>query len=305
MSKKPAQKDPLTHFVAGGAAGLAESTICHPLDTIKTRMQLRGGGREYKGPFKTGMGIVQKDGPLALYKGLTAVQTGIVPKMAIRFWSFEMYKKLLGQKDGQPLGHSLTFLAGLGSGVTEAVLIVTPFEVCKIRLQGQFNSMSDPEDPSTRKYRNVAQTAYTVAKEEGVGALWKGVGPTLMRQGINQAVNFTAYQAFKAKWTEIRGGKELFAWQHFLCGGVSGALGPIANCPLDVVKTRLQKQVIIPGQVPKYTGMVQAVSLIAREEGVISLWKGLEPRLMRIVPGQAITFMIFEKVAAWLATVRT
>jgi len=29
----------------------------------------------------------------------------------------------------------MTFLAGLGSGVTEAVLVVTPAEVCKIRLQ--------------------------------------------------------------------------------------------------------------------------------------------------------------------------
>jgi len=214
-------------------------------------------------------------------------------------------KKLLGQEDDKPLGHSRTFLAGLGSGVTEAVLVVTPFEVCKIRLQGQYNSMSDPEDPTTRKYRNVGQTAYTVVKEEGVSALWKGVGPTLMRQGINQAVNFTAYQAFKAKWTSLRGGEELAPWQHFLCGGVSGALGPIANCPLDVVKTRLQKQVIIPGTTPKYTGMVQAVSLIAKEEGIPALWKGLSPRLMRIVPGQAITFMVFERVAAWLASVRS
>ncbi len=29
------------HLVAGGTAGFIESSICHPLDTIKTRMQLR------------------------------------------------------------------------------------------------------------------------------------------------------------------------------------------------------------------------------------------------------------------------
>lgn len=36
--------------------------------------------------------IVRRETPLALYKGLGAVLSGIVPKMAIRFASFETYK---------------------------------------------------------------------------------------------------------------------------------------------------------------------------------------------------------------------
>lgn len=39
------QKTPLvTHLVAGGAAGLMEACTCHPLDTIKVRMQLSKSG---------------------------------------------------------------------------------------------------------------------------------------------------------------------------------------------------------------------------------------------------------------------
>lgn len=30
----------LTHLVAGGAAGFMEACTCHPLDTVKVRMQL-------------------------------------------------------------------------------------------------------------------------------------------------------------------------------------------------------------------------------------------------------------------------
>ncbi len=78
----------------------------------------------------------------------------------------------------------------------------------------------------------------------------------------------------------------------------------MANCPLDVVKTRMQKQVVIPGQSPKYTGIVQSISLIAREEGVKALWRGLGPRLMRIVPGQAITFMVYEKASVAISSLR-
>lgn len=80
----------------------------------------------------------------------------------------------------------LIFLAGLGSGVTEAVLVVTPAEVCKIRMQAQFHSMLDPEQMVRRKYHNVLQTAAVVVREEGIGALYKGLLPTTLRQGCNQ-----------------------------------------------------------------------------------------------------------------------
>lgn len=38
---KAKKKNPLEHLIAGGTAGFVESSVCHPLDTIKTRMQLR------------------------------------------------------------------------------------------------------------------------------------------------------------------------------------------------------------------------------------------------------------------------
>jgi solute carrier family 25 citrate transporter 1 len=41
------------------------------------------------GFFATGQQIAARETPLGLYKGLGAVVSGIVPKMAIRFASFE------------------------------------------------------------------------------------------------------------------------------------------------------------------------------------------------------------------------
>lgn len=43
--------------------------------------------------------IVRRETPLALYKGLGAVLSGIVPKMAVRFASFESYKNSLADKN--------------------------------------------------------------------------------------------------------------------------------------------------------------------------------------------------------------
>jgi hypothetical protein len=74
-----------------------------------------------RGFLTTGAYIVRRETPLALYKGLGAVLSGIVPKMAIRFASFEAYKGWLADKEtgktsvgmifiGTPLDHIYYFL---------------------------------------------------------------------------------------------------------------------------------------------------------------------------------------------------
>ena len=83
-------------------------------DTIKVRMQLsvrsRAPGTPKRGFLATGAAIMKKETPLGLYKGLGAVVTGIVPKMAIRFTSFEQYKKLLADKKTGAVSSQATFL---------------------------------------------------------------------------------------------------------------------------------------------------------------------------------------------------
>jgi solute carrier family 25 citrate transporter 1 len=231
---------------------MMEALVCHPLDTIKVRMQLSRRGRQpglpKRGFIRTGAEIVKRETPLGLYKGLGAVMTGIVPKMAIRFTSFEFYKQLLADKQSGSVTGRATFLAGLAAGVTEAVAVVTPMEVIKIRLQAQHHSMADPLD--IPKYRNAAHALYTVVKEEGVGALYRGVSLTALRQGSNQAVNFTAYTYFKEalrKWQPQYDKGNLPSYQTTLIGLVSGAMGPLSNAPIDTIKTRLQKMPAEPG----------------------------------------------------------
>lgn len=104
--KDNTKKNPVMHLVAGGAAGVVESSCCHPLDTVKTRMQLRSKGGSTKGPIATASRIVSHEGFFALYKGLSAVMAGIVPKMAVRFSSFETYKEWLGASASGSKGES-------------------------------------------------------------------------------------------------------------------------------------------------------------------------------------------------------
>lgn len=158
-----------------------------------------------RGFLATGAYIVKRETPLALYKGLGAVLSGIVPKMAIRFASFEAYKDWLADKETgktsvgnifigtfcafsfQGFGSifiNFCVLAGLGAGTTEAVAVVTPMEVVKIRLQAQKHSLADPLE--VPRYRNAGHAVYTIVREEGVAALYRGVSLTALRQATNQ-----------------------------------------------------------------------------------------------------------------------
>ena len=190
--------------------------------------------------------------------------------------------------------------AGLAAGVTEAVAVVTPMEVVKIRLQAQHHSMADPLD--IPKYRNAAHAAYTVVKEEGIGAIYRGVSLTALRQGTNQAVNFSAYTEFKSFLQNRQPAyhdKELPSYQTMVIGLVSGAMGPLSNAPIDTIKTRLQKT---PGQ-PGETA-ISRVKVIAsdmfKQEGFHAFYKGITPRIMRVAPGQAVTFTVYEYLKGWL-----
>ena len=77
-----------------------------------------------------------------------------------------------------------TLTAGLGAGTTEAVVVVTPMEVVKIRLQAQQHSLADPNEAP--RYRNAGHAVYTIVREEGVATLYRGVSLTALRQATNQ-----------------------------------------------------------------------------------------------------------------------
>lgn len=63
-----------------------------------------------QGVIGTAVGIVKNEGFFSLYRGLGAVLGGVVPKMAIRFTSYEYYKRLLTDKDTMKISRNGTFL---------------------------------------------------------------------------------------------------------------------------------------------------------------------------------------------------
>jgi len=267
-----------------------------PVDVVKTRLQLDKTG-QYKGIADCFKKIHANEGTKALWKGLTPFATHLCFKYMLRMGTNATFQAGLRDENGY-LSTQRRMLAGFGAGVCEAVMIVTPFEVVKIRLQQQKGL-----DPSKLKYKGTFHCARTIIMEEGVKGLWSGVGPTIARNGTNQMCLFTAKaQVDKTLWGKYDGdGMILHPAQSLISGGLAATFGPIATGPFDVMKTRLMAQAKAPpGTEAKYKGFLHAGVVIFREEGIFAMWKGLLPRLMRIPPGQAITWMVADQVVGFV-----
>ncbi|GLT66173.1 hypothetical protein SLA2020_385570 [Shorea laevis] len=281
---------PYMKAVSGSLGGIVEASCLQPIDVIKTRLQLDRTGN-YKGIVHCGSTVARTEGVRALWKGLTPFATHLTLKYALRMGSNAVFQAAFKDANGQ-LSNRGRLLSGFGAGVLEALVIVTPFEVVKIRLQQQ-KGLS----PDLLKYKGPIHCARMITREEGLLGLWAGAAPTVMRNGTNQAAMFTAKNAFDVLlWKKHEGdGKVLQPWQSMISGFLAGTAGPVCTGPFDVVKTRLMAQSRHGGEL-KYKGMVHAIRTIYAEEGLLALWKGLLPRLMRIPPGQAIMWAVADQV---------
>ncbi|XP_036094625.1 mitochondrial 2-oxodicarboxylate carrier isoform X6 [Rousettus aegyptiacus] len=214
---------------------------------------------------------------LGFYKGILPPILAETPKRAVKFFTFEQYKKLLGYVSPSP---ALTFaIAGLGSGLTEAI-VVNPFEVVKIGLQA--NRSTFTEQPSTMSY------ARHIIKKEGLGlqGLNKGFTATLGRHGVFNMVYFGFYYNVK-NIIPVNKDPTLEFWRKFGIGLLSGTIASVINIPFDVAKSRIQGPQPVPGEI-KYRTCFKTMATVYQEEGILALYKGLLPKVMRLGPGNNV-----------------
>ncbi|CAB1322089.1 unnamed protein product, partial [Coregonus sp. 'balchen'] len=98
---------------------------------------------------------VQGHGVRGLYRGLSSLLYGSIPKSAVRFGVFEYLSNHARDEAGK-LNSTRGLLCGLGAGVMEAVVIVCPMETVKVRIRGTY----------------------------------QGLTATVLKQGSNQAIRF-------------------------------------------------------------------------------------------------------------------
>ncbi|THD27499.1 Mitochondrial tricarboxylate/dicarboxylate carrier [Fasciola hepatica] len=278
----------LKGIIAGGITGGIEICITFPTEYVKTQLQLDeriGVEKRYKGPIDCVRKTVQYHGVRGLYRGLSVLIYGSIPKSAVRFGAFEELRRRNVSPDGN-LAPLKRFFCGMGAGVCEAIFAVTPMETVKVK----FINDQTSKNPH---YRGFAHGVRSIVREHGLSGIYKGVTPTIMKQGSNQAIRFFVMETLKDRYRQYRGdqvsGLPVPKPLTGLFGIIAGAASVYGNTPLDVVKTRMQGL-----DAHKYKNTLDCAMKIWKEEGPLAFYKGTVPRLGRVCLDVCITFMIYD-----------
>ncbi|KAL3083492.1 hypothetical protein niasHS_011294 [Heterodera schachtii] len=295
-------------FVFGGIAGMGATLFVQPLDLVKNRMQLSGmqGTREFSSSFHALRTIVAREGPLALYNGLSAglarQATYTTTRLGIYTWLLEQFSNnnnsititvATGQQTAPaaPPSFALKALLGMSAGGIASV-VGNPMDLALVRMT------ADGRLPPAqrRNYSSVLNALVRVTREEGVLTLWRGCTPTVIRAMVVNAAQLATYSQAKQQLLasgHFRDGIPL----HFCASMISGLATTVASMPVDIVKTRIQNMSVVDGR-PEFSGVVDVVRRVLANEGIFALWKGFLPYYMRLGPHTVLTFILLEQMNA-------
>lgn len=125
-----------------------------------------------------------------------------------------------------------------------------------------------------------------IANTEGLGALWAGVGPSLILV-LNPAIQFTIYESLKRRVMPKS------TPSFFLIGAISKAIATVLTYPLQLVQAKLRHG----------SSNMNAIALllsILKKKGPTALFQGLEAKLLQTVMTAALMFALYEKIARYV-----
>ncbi|XP_024362986.1 putative mitochondrial carrier protein PET8 [Physcomitrium patens] len=270
----------LNHVYAGAMARTLSQVGGHPVDTVKTRMQVRDPPKKLRKWRKNiashhiGIGPVGVDnwffkGPADLYRGVTGAILGTVPNALLYFAAYETSKQNLEKY----LPPGVVHVASASIGTLASSIVRVPADTLKHRVQAYMHP-------------NVFEAFRSVVTAEGIGGLYKGFWPTLMRDVPEIVIQFGVYEKLRTVVQKKRNVTKLTTPEHLLLGACAGAIAAACTMPLDLVKTRQQ------------CGAQQAIPMIVagviREKGASGLFSGLGARTVHVSLMSALFFGFFE-----------
>lgn len=265
--------------------------------------------------------IPRIEGARALFKGLGPNLVGVVPARAINFYTYGNGKKFIAKElnRGQEAAWVHLLAAATAGMVTGTA--TCPIWVIKTRLQLDKSHAEKAVSKGVgdsagelRRYRNAVDCAMQTVRHEGIRGLYRGLGASYL--GVAEStLQWVLYEQMKLRLAarerrvadKAALGQSPTAWDTTVAWtGKMGAAGTaklfaaIITYPHEVVRTRLRQAPMRETGRPKYTGIVQCVKLIVKEEGVAALYGGLVPHMMRVVPSAAIMFGCYEGILKML-----
>ena len=130
----------------------------------------------------------RQEGFRALYRGITPTLLGALPYEGIKFGAYDVLKRQSGEHGRTPLVRAI---CGATAGLL-AHIVTYPNDTIRRRLQMQGRG------GERERYAGYFDCLLQVVRQEGWGALYRGVGVTLLRTAPNTGIQFAVYEALKS-----------------------------------------------------------------------------------------------------------
>lgn len=282
---------PVYGTLASSAIATCWAEFCTlPIDTAKVRLQLQGKGAvgeavKYKGMAGTIGTIAREEGAAALWKGLVPGLHRQCLFGGLRIGLYEPVKQLYVGKDFEgdvPLLKKIA--AALTTGAV-GIAVANPTDLVKVRLQSE--GRLPPGVP--KKYSGAMNAYATIVRQEGLTALWTGVGPNIARNAIINAAELASYDQIKQSLLKLPGFGDNMA-THLVAGLGAGFVAVCVGSPVDVVKSR-----VMGDSTGKYSGTIDCFVKTFRNDGLGAFYKGFIPNFGRLGSWNVIMFLTLEQ----------
>ncbi|KXJ90653.1 mitochondrial carrier domain-containing protein [Microdochium bolleyi] len=284
-------------FWAGYISGAIGILIGNPLDIIKVRLQAGndGGGSQPATSY-----VRQFQNRRSLITGTAAPVLGYGALNALLFVSYNRSEAAFNSMLQTSSSLWATWAAGAIGGLATWV-VSTPTELIKCRAQVA-STPSSSWDITKQVWR-----------AEGLRGLYFGGGVTALRDSIGYGFYFWSYQ-LSSSWLSGDSPKDSSSWSHetarvLLCGGLAGVTTWASVFPLDVIKTRLQTQIMEPAMTPLLRssalsparlGAIDIARQAYAEAGWRVFFRGLTICSIRAFAVNAVQWAVYEWVMAEL-----
>ncbi|XP_050211609.1 S-adenosylmethionine carrier 1, chloroplastic/mitochondrial-like [Mercurialis annua] len=183
LKELPENLSACAQLTAGAIGGAVSSLVRVPTEVVKQRMQTG----QFTSATNAVRVIVAKEGFKGLYAGYGSFLLRDLPFDAVQFCIYEQILvayKLAAKRD---LKDTEIALVGAFAGAITGAL-TTPLDVVKTRLMVQGPGY---------QYKGILDCARTVARQEGVHALLKGIGPRVLWIGFGGSIFFGVLEKTK------------------------------------------------------------------------------------------------------------
>ncbi|CCH43415.1 putative mitochondrial carrier protein [Wickerhamomyces ciferrii] len=268
-------------LLSGAAAGTSTDLTFFPIDTVKTRLQAKGG-------------FFQNGGYKGIYRGLGSAVIASAPSASLFFVTYDTMKLKLkpiisGFLPGREnLSTTITHMISASLGEITACLVRVPAEVIKQRTQTSISNSSLDTFKILLKNEN---------KEGLIKGFYRGWSTTILREIPFTIIQFPLYEWLKKTWAQKQKTQTVNPIQGAICGSIAGGVAAALTTPLDVLKTRIMLN-------ESRVSVFYLAKLIFKEEGFKVFWKGIGPRTMWISAGGAIFLGVYETVNTLLTSVK-